>query len=164
MALQGDLTSVTFRSICSKPSGVDFSAIPSEDSPVLPSQSNSFLDTAAAKVGHLAFQLHFYCRRRAWWEGTYFKVSGWGCRELLMRFGEEEVSQGTFTSSGLLCRFLLLSFTRSVMSDSLWPHGMQHSRPPCPSPSPRVCSNLCSLSQWCHPTVSFSVTPIFSCP
>jgi len=59
--------------------------------------------------------------------------------------------------------FLLL-FYHSVMSDSLWPHGLQHARPPCPSPSPGVYSNSCPLSQWCHPTISSSVVPFFSCP
>ena len=55
--------------------------------------------------------------------------------------------------------FLLL-FSRSVMYDSLQPHGLQHSRLPCPSLSPGVCSESCSLShvQWCHPTISSSVT------
>ena len=53
-------------------------------------------------------------------------------------------------------------FGCSVMSDSLWPHGLQHARPPCPSPTPRVYSNLCPLSRWCHPTISSSVVP-FSC-
>ena len=43
------------------------------------------------------------------------------------------------------------------MSDSLWPHGLQHARLPCPSPTPGACSNSCSLSRWCHPTISFSV-------
>ena len=46
---------------------------------------------------------------------------------------------------------------RSVISDSLRPHGLQHTRLPCPSPSPRACSNSCPLSQWCHPTISASV-------
>ena len=45
------------------------------------------------------------------------------------------------------------------MSDSLPPHGLQHARLPCPSPSPRVCSNSCPLSWWCHPTISSSVVP-----
>ena len=45
---------------------------------------------------------------------------------------------------------------------TLWPHGIQHSRLPCPSPSPRVCSNSCPLSQWCHPTISSSVIPFSS--
>ena len=51
----------------------------------------------------------------------------------------------------------LLLFSPSVMSASLRPHGLQHIRPPCPSPSPRACSNSCPLSWWCHPTISSSV-------
>ena len=51
----------------------------------------------------------------------------------------------------------------SVASDSLWPHEPQHARPPCPSPTPRVYSNSCPLSQWCHPTISSSVVPFSSC-
>ena len=54
-------------------------------------------------------------------------------------------------------------FSRSVMSDSLWPHGLQHARPACPSPTPGIYSNSCPLSQWCHPTISSSVIPFFSC-
>ena len=50
------------------------------------------------------------------------------------------------------------------MSDSLLPHELQHARLPCPSLSPWVCSNLSPLSQWCHPTISSSVTPSSSCP
>ena len=49
------------------------------------------------------------------------------------------------------------------MSNSLWPHGLQHARLPCPSLSPKVCSNSYPLVRWCHPTISFSVAP-FSCP
>ena len=51
----------------------------------------------------------------------------------------------------------------SVVSDSLWPHGLQHARPPCPSPTPRVYSDSCPLSQWCHPTISSSVITFSSC-
>ena len=50
------------------------------------------------------------------------------------------------------------------MSDSLGLHGLKHTRLPCPSLSPRVCSNSCPLSWWCHPTISSSVAPFFSCP
>ena len=50
------------------------------------------------------------------------------------------------------------------MSNSLWPHGRQHARPPCPSPTPRVYLNSCPLSRWCHPTISSSVIPFSSCP
>ena len=49
------------------------------------------------------------------------------------------------------------------MSDSLWPHGMQHARLPCPLPTPRACSNSCPSSQWCHITISSSVVPFSSC-
>ena len=52
----------------------------------------------------------------------------------------------------------------SVISDSLWPHGLQYTRLPCPSPSPEVCSNSCALSRWWHPTMSSSVVPFSSCP
>ena len=50
------------------------------------------------------------------------------------------------------------------MSDSLWPHGLQHTRIPCPWPIPGASSNSCPLNQWCHPTISTSVTPFYSCP
>ena len=57
-----------------------------------------------------------------------------------------------------------VQFSHSVMSDSLQPHGLQHSRLPCPSPTPGVYSNSCPLSQWCHPTILSSVIPFSSCP
>ena len=53
----------------------------------------------------------------------------------------------------------LLLFSHSVTSNSLQPHGLQHSRLPCPLPSPGACSNSCQLSQWCHPNISSSVIP-----
>ena len=59
---------------------------------------------------------------------------------------------------------LLIQFSHSVMSDSLWPHELQHARPPCPSPAPRVYSNSCPSSWWCHPAISSSVIPFSSCP
>ena len=55
-------------------------------------------------------------------------------------------------------------FSRSVMSDSLRPHGLQHARLPGPSPTPEACSNSCPSSWWCHPTISSSVVPFSSCP
>ena len=57
-----------------------------------------------------------------------------------------------------------VQFSCSVMSNSLQPHEPQHTRPPCPSPTPGVHLNPCPLSQWCHPTISSSVIPFFSCP
>ena len=52
-----------------------------------------------------------------------------------------------------------VQFSRSVVSNSSWPHESQHARPPCPSPSPGVHSNLCPSSRWCHPAISSSVVP-----
>ena len=56
-----------------------------------------------------------------------------------------------------------LQFSCSIMSNSLGPHGLQHARLPCSSPTPRAYSNSCPLSQWCHPTISSSVIPFSSC-
>ena len=66
-------------------------------------------------------------------------------------------SHGSFQSS-------VTQFSRSVVSDSLRPHEPQHARPPCPPPTPRVYSNSCPLSWWCHPTISSSVIPFSSHP
>ena len=57
-----------------------------------------------------------------------------------------------------------LQFSRSVVSDSLQPHELQHTRPPCPSPTPGVYPNSCPSSRWCHPAISSSVIPFSSCP
>ena len=57
-----------------------------------------------------------------------------------------------------------VQFSCSVMSDSLRPHEPQHTRPPCPSPTPVVHPNPCPSSWWCHPTISSSVVPFSSCP
>ena len=56
-----------------------------------------------------------------------------------------------------------VQFSSSVVSDFLRPHGLQHARPPCPLPTPGVYSNSCTLSQWCHPTISSSAVPFSSC-
>ena len=68
--------------------------------------------------------------------------------------------------TGLFISFIhgfVTHLSHSVMSDSLWPHGMQHTKLPFPSPTPGACWNSCPLSQWCHPTISSSVIPISSC-
>ena len=67
-----------------------------------------------------------------------------------------------------ICLFLcglfhFSQFSCSVMSDSLQPHGLQHARPPCSSPTPEVCSNSCPSSWWCHPTISSFIFPFSSC-
>ena len=59
---------------------------------------------------------------------------------------------------------LQVQFSRSVVSNSLRPHELQHARPPCPSPTAEVHPNPCPLSRWCHPTISSSVIPFSSCP
>ena len=64
--------------------------------------------------------------------------------------------------SSPIVQFSSLQFSHSVMSDSLQPHGLQHTRPPCPSPTPGVYSNSCPLSWWCPPTISSSVIPFSS--
>ena len=61
-------------------------------------------------------------------------------------------------------QFTSVQFSHSVVSDSLPPHESQHTRPPCPSPTPWVHSNSCPLSRWCHPAISSSVVPFSSCP
>ena len=61
-------------------------------------------------------------------------------------------------------QFSSVQFSRSVMSNSLRPHELQHARPPCLSPTPGVHSNSCPTSWWCHPAISSSVVPFYSCP
>ena len=74
-------------------------------------------------------------------------TQGWLCKQIC--------SLSVYCSSSV-------KFSHSVISNSLWPHGLQHTRPPCSSPTPRVYSNSCPLSRWCHPTISSSVVPFYS--
>ena len=107
-----------------------------------PGDSSLFLWRAARK----------FCCRNKW-----MNYSMW-LRRTELRFKDKSVKLCDKRSQ------LLLLFSGQVMSDSLQPHELQHARLPCPSPSPWVCSNSCSLSQWCHPTILSSVTPFSSCP
>ena len=80
---------------------------------------------------------------------------------------EDPLEKGKATHSSILAREfhgLSVQFSSSVMSDSLRPHELQHTRPPCPSPTPGVHSNSRPSSQWCHPAISSSVVPFSSCP
>ena len=65
-------------------------------------------------------------------------------------------------SKPIRTQFSSAQFSHSVVSGSLQSHGLQHTRLPCPSPTPRACSNSCASSWWCHPTISSSVIPFFS--
>ena len=84
----------------------------------------------------------------------------------ILRFGGEILVHSIKHFKSTL-DFILLSsvqFSCSVVSDSLQPHESQRTGPPCPSPTPRVHSNSCPLSRWCHPAISSSVVPFSSCP
>ena len=76
---------------------------------------------------------------------------------MLSNFSNEKLELGRYLGS------IFLLFSRSVMSDYLLPHRLQHASFPCPSPSPRACSNSCPLSWWCCPTISPSVALFSSC-
>ena len=71
-----------------------------------------------------------------------------------------QIGKGVFQGYTL---FSSVQFSHSVMSNSLQSHGLQHARPPCPSPTHEVCSNSCPSSRRCHPTISSSVIPFSSC-
>ena len=97
----------------------------------------------------------------AWWAAVY------GVKQSRTRSDLGEVDWSDLAAAADFIfdwSIKLLLFSCSVVSDSLWPHRLQHSRIPCPSPSHGVCSNSCPLSQWCHPTISSSFTPFSSCP
>ena len=93
--------------------------------------------------------------------GTVWKVrASWG-------LGNFSLPSPTPTGRGAVGHtraFSSVQFSRSVMSDSLQPHELQHARPPCPLPTPGVHSNSCPSSRWCHPAISSSVFPFSSCP
>ena len=69
-----------------------------------------------------------------------------------------------FSMKKILLEHALSQFSHSVVSNSPWPHELQHARLPCPSPSPGVHPNSCPSSRWCHPAISSSVVPFSSCP
>ena len=95
------------------------------------------------------------CKIRNRYQSFSVKRKGWKC--LINNFISINVLKWHFG-------YILLLLSRSVMSDSLRPCELQHTRLPCPSPSPGVYSNSCPLSQWCHPTISSSVILFSSCP
>ena len=94
-------------------------------------------------------------------QGSNFDVSDRA--EIWMESWKADFETDFYSKPPLTFSTKLVQFSRSVMSDSLWPHGLQHARLPCPSPTPRACSDSCLLSQWCLPTISSSVIPLSSC-
>ena len=109
----------------------------------------------------------------------YLLFTGISC-QIVFEFLRNRVTLLSSYPEHLTCRFLInaywmnewvgsqtlfihsVQFSCSVVSNSLWPRGLQLTRPPCPSPTPRVFSNSCPLSQWCHPTISSSIIPFSS--
>ena len=103
------------------------------------------------------FNCGFYLQTdKGWWGGTGGKPASSSEPSF------SSINEGLGPGS-LLVQFSSFQFSRSVVSNSLQPHGLQHTRLPCPSPTPRAYSNSCPLSQWCHPTISSSILPFSSC-
>ena len=92
----------------------------------------------------------------------FFHISIWFIKAKSFLFPREMVYQSTANQENHTNRIFLLLFSHSVMSNSLGHHGLEHARLPCPSSTPRACSNSCPLSQWCHPTISSSAVPFSS--
>ena len=78
----------------------------------------------------------------------------WASTSGELNCGFQNTRNLSFPDSLILNSIELVQFSRSVISHSLWHHEPQHTRPPCPSPTPRVHPNPCLLSRWCHPTIS----------
>ena len=101
--------------------------------------------------------------RQEYWGGLPFPTAGDlpdpGIKPGSLALQEDSLSQSHLGSPWEP----VLLFSRQVVPDSLWPHGLQHTRFPCPSPSPRVCPSSCHLNQWCHPTISSSDTLFSFC-
>ena len=81
-------------------------------------------------------------------------------KQMIFLYSDNTVYYGdVFSNLGIIFSSVSVQFSRSAMSDSLWPHESQHVMPPCPSPTPGVHSDSRPLSQWCHPAISSSVVP-----
>ena len=85
----------------------------------------------------------------------------WATKQQIPSYSQPLVTSIPFVSTNV--SFLSVQCSHSVVSDSLWPHGLQHTKLPCPSPTPRACSNSHPSSWWCHPAISASVVPFSSC-
>ena len=92
--------------------------------------------------------------------GRFF--TNWAMREAYIHFLLDTLSLTEFFLKRDTKHLSSVQFSHSVLSDSLWPHGLQHARPPCPSPTPRDSSNSCPSTWWCHPTSLSSVVTFSS--
>ena len=101
------------------------------------------------------------CPRILPWNDIKITVDSQFVKSMFLKFGIPfaDMHTSTYTST---FQFSSVQFICSVVSNSLWLHGLQHARPLSPSPTPGVYSNSCLLSRWCHPTISSSVIPFFS--
>ena len=112
--------------------------------PTLPDEKNGIFKRSSVDSNNMSILTQAFCIL-----GPFVLASGW--------------------HTGIWCQFcntgwvITVQFCRSVVSDSLWPHGLQHARPPCPSPTPGAYSDSCPSSRWCHPTISSSVVPYSFC-
>ena len=100
-------------------------------------------------------------------QGTWVRSLVWDNPTCLGAYAPQLLSQSAATTEASVPRACALqqefrSVQYSVMSNSLQPHGLQHARPPCPSPTPGVYSDSCILSRWCHPTILSSIVPFSS--
>ena len=100
--------------------------------------------------------LRWYVNKYYWDMKDFYKF--------LFQIWEEWLTVFNKCMSCMLSCFSSVQFSRTAVSDSLRPHESQHTRPPCPSPTPRVHANPCPSIQWCHPAISSSVVPFSSCP
>ena len=128
-----------------------------------------FIESFLVELSHLGLWivlsqfLHIWCLI---WIKIHFYTNRSNCS---LQFAEKTIFPlpvHLFLASKLIhphaCKNISVHFTCSVMSDSLRPHGLQHTRVLCPSPTPRACSNSCPSSRWCHPIISSSVIPFSS--
>ena len=125
-----------------------------------------------APVGRKMFRALIRLRECVWHVNVIYQVSLAALHHFATKIWDH-VSPFTFASIDntwilaspleLFLKIELVQFSRSVMSDSLRPHELQHARPPCPSPTPEGHSNSCPLSRWCYPAISSSVVPLASC-
>ena len=105
------------------------------------------------KKGTMTKDVH-YCRSYGWKQRS---------QPIFQQEEHDVIKYISATGKNAFDVFSSVQFSRSVVSDSLRLHRLQHARIPCPSPTPTTCSHSCPLSRWCHPTISSSVVPFLSC-